>query len=466
MITKVVNKMNKKYWAVLLTLVLSLTMLAGCGASSADKSAESAGSDKTSKAAGDPNANLSATDYDIEKNYYFNDFNDHSLADIPRQGIATYKDPEEVIYEDLTYEEFVDMLNSEGTYIFTLAGSWCHNSRAMTPSLSAMAKKYGINKIYTYDFDLDNKEDGSTFVRVSDESKDPGADYNYMYGEVIERYLTNMDDWIEYPSNTPEAITYTTSGGKRHTIARAQQPIVVVYNKDAEKPILYAFEEPVDRDAKGVYIKETDDEGNPVTDEKGNEVRKYITEEYEADMQKLFDYVKDNKIKFNSYDEEAFMRKAFPSLADAKQINVKPITYRQYAWMLQQPGNAVYMVGGTYNNATQESIASVNSKAVKEGITVYLFDPNVDAKICEKSWGYKNTGDITESESIGFMNDNLISDSLWNMNTDYKPIMPYVYAFNKDATDEDGVSAPIKALTNDAKSIDDVIEAYKTPIEK
>ena len=50
---------------------------------------------------------------------------------------------------------------------------------------------------------------------------------------------------------------------------------------------------------------------------------------------------------------------------DAEKVNIKTVTYRQFAWLLQQDGNAIYMVGGPYDEATQNEIADVNAKAVK-----------------------------------------------------------------------------------------------------
>ena len=61
------------------------------------------------------------------------------------------------------------------------------------------------------------------------------------------------------------------------------------------------------------------------------------------------------------------------------------------------------MVGGPYDEATQNEIADVNAKAVKNDVNVYLWDPYVDGKISEDDWGYKNTGDIMKSDSINFM---------------------------------------------------------------
>lgn len=482
--------MKKKILTGMLAVCMTASLLAGCGNSgSTDGAAESAGD------GGKADAKLSAVDYDMETNYYYDDFNAHSLADEDRQGIATYESEDEVVYKDLTYEEFVDLLQQEGNYMIALAGSWCHNSRAMTPSLSKFAKEYGIDTIYTYDFDLDNNEDGNTFVRMTNGSQNAGVDFNYMYGEVIQRYLTNMDDWIEYPSTTPAAITYTNSKGEDQTISRAQQPIAFIYNKDNKAdnskagadretyPIVYAFEKMVDRDAKGVYVKETDEEGNEITDDDGNAIRKYITDEYEAEMKEMFDFVKDNNIKFSEYSKDDYMRRAYPALKDVKQINVKTVTYRQFSWLLQQDGDALYMIGGSYDKATQDEIAAVNAKAVEANVNVYLFDPYVDGKICEDEWGYTNTGDIMKSDSINFMYTRLTESSLTNLATDEfnpkedstcltytnaagrditVPVLktPYVFAYNNSATDADGISAPITAYSESKDTLDAVFDAY------
>lgn len=488
--------MKRRVLSCLLALSMSAALLAGCGSSSSSSTEES--TKAAAEESGDPNAQLSATDYDYDTAYYYGSFNEMSLNDVPRQGVTTYESEDEVVYKDLTYDELIDLFQKEGNYMIALCGSWCHNSRAMTPALSKFAKEYGIDTIYTYDFDLDDKDDGNTFVRMTNGSENAGVNYNYMYGEVIQRYLTNMDDWIEFPSTSEAAITYTNSKGEDQTIARAQQPIVFIYNKDnttdnsgkdskAEKnPVVYAFEKMVDRDADGIYTKEYDEEGNEVTDKNGDPIKTYITEEYEAEMQKMFDFAKDNNIEFSDYSKEDYVRAAYPALKDADQINVKTVTYRQFAWLLKQDGNAIYMVGGKYDQATQDEIAEVNAKAVENNVNVYLFDPNVDGQICEDDWGYKNTGNIMESESISFMYTNLIENSLTNLSTSefesdpskgltYQndagedvtvPVLtePYVFSYNKTATDEDGVAAPVTAYSENADGLTAVFDAYNSAI--
>ena len=87
-----------------------------------------------------------------------------------------------------------------------LSGSWCHNSRAMSPFINKYAKEYGIDTVYSYDFNINNGDDGSLFVRMSNEKTTPGTKLNYMYGEMVSRYLTNLDDWVEYPSTHATAL--------------------------------------------------------------------------------------------------------------------------------------------------------------------------------------------------------------------------------------------------------------------
>ena len=252
---------------------------------------------------------------------------------------------------------------------------------------------------------------------------------------------------------------------------------------------MYAFEQMVERDKDGLYTKEYDEEGNEVTDKNGDPVKHYCTKKYNAEMKKMFDFINDNNIEFTEYSKEDFVRENYPALKDAEKVNIKTVTYRQFAWLLQQDGNAIYMVGGPYDEATQNEIADVNAKAVKNDVNVYLWDPYVDGKISEDDWGYKNTGDIMKSDSINFMYTTLIENSLTNLTTEefengadgasltYKndageektvPVIkaPFVFSFNKDATDEDGISAPITAYSEKADTLDAVFSAYADGIAK
>lgn len=46
-----------------------------------------------------------------------------------QDGIDTFED-KDIVFQDITYDQLIDILGSEGNYMIQLSGSWCHNSRA------------------------------------------------------------------------------------------------------------------------------------------------------------------------------------------------------------------------------------------------------------------------------------------------------------------------------------------------
>ena len=461
--------MKKKLIPAVLAAALTAGVLSGCGSyQRINIDSETKAQEKEiSKSS---TVQLSSPDYDFEKEYAFGDFNAHSRADMERQGgIDTFED-KEIVFQDISYDQLINLLNQEGNFLIQLSGSWCHNSRALSPSVNKYAKEYGIDTIYSYDFNVDNGDDGSMFVRMSNEKTTPGTKYNYMYGEFVSRYLTNLDDWIAYPKDDDTALSYTNAEGKEVTVGRLQQPIIFLYNKDnkvdnsdsgntsGKCPIVYAFEEMVERDSEGIYVKETDEEGNPVLNEDGSPVRKYITNEYNERLKKLFDFIKTNQIELSHYTKEAYMRDAFNSYGteifqEKEQINVYPVTYRQLEWLLDEEGNALVLMGGPGSEKTRAVIKTINDYAVKNNIRVYMYDPQIDGGITTDKWGYKQTTDICEEDSpIVKMYQNLIDRHLTNltgvkMTEDGYPLIqtPYLFAYNKDAKDADGFIAPVTA---------------------
>lgn len=376
--------MKNKLISAVLVAAMTVSVLSGCGTSQ-EGSTASQNKDQKKETLENVTAQLSSPDFDFEKEYAFGDFNAHSRADMERQGgIDTFED-KEIVFQDISYDQLINLLNQEGNFLIQLSGSWCHNSRALSPSVNKYAKEYGIDTIYSYDFNVDNGDDGSMFVRMSNEKTTLGTKYNYMYGEFVSRYLTNLDDWIAYPKDDDTALSYTNAEGKEVTVGRLQQPIIFLYNKDntvdnsdsgntsGKCPIVYAFEEMVERDAEGLYVKETDEEGNPVLDEDGNPVRKYITDEYNERLKKMFDYIKTNQIELSHYTKEAYMRDAFNSYGKEifkkdEQINVYPVTYRQLEWLLDEDGNAIVLMGGPGSEKTRAVIGKINDYAVKNKI--------------------------------------------------------------------------------------------------
>lgn len=467
--------MNRKIITALLAVSLTAGMMTGCAGG------EKAGEVKEleMQETKDTTAQLSSLDYDFETEYMFGDFNANSRADMNRQdGIDTFEeaDKEKLICQDITYEELMYLLQQEGNHLIQLSGSWCHNSRAMSPTVLEYAKEYGIDTIYMYDFNIDNNQDGQFFVRQSNEKTTKGTPLNYMYGEMVSRYLTNLNDWVEYPKDAPSALTYTNAKGEEITLPRLQQPYMFLYNKDnkvdnsgsgngsKDCPVVYAFEKMVERDSKGIYVNERDDDGNPVLDEEGNPVRKYVDEEFKESMKPFFDYIKDNNIKTSNISKEEFTRDAFNSYGTEifkanEKVNIYPTTYRQLEWLLKEDGNALVMFGGTWDDSTRAVAPIVNDYAVKNNVRVYLCDTRMDNDYTTGKWGYTRSIDYTDGDSlVNRMYTNLIESYFTNITTarttdDGTPKLevPYLMAYNKDALDEDGFTAPVAAyseLTN------------------
>lgn len=473
--------MKIKIVSAVLAVVMTAGIVTGC------QSASSSASDKnyTELENADITAQLSSIDYDFEKEYIHGDFNAHSNNDTDRQGgIDTFEDTD-VVYQDIDYEQFLYLLEQEGNYLIQLSGSWCHNSRAMSPSVNAYAKEYGIDTIYMYDFDLDNNEDGSTFIRMTNGVNTVGAKYNYMYGEVVSRYLTNLNDWVAYPEDADSAISYTNADGKEVTVAKLQEPFLFLYNKDntidnsdsgngsKSCPVVYAFEEMMDRDSDGLYVKEYDDEGNVVNDEDGNPIRNYITDEYNDRLREIFDYIKDNDVKLSHYTKEDYAREAFNSYGtqifkDDEAVNLYSVTYRELEWLLKEDGNALILFGGPWDEGTRAIAPALNDYAVANNVKVYLCDTLVDSNYTIEKWGYTQTTSICDSESpILSMYTNLLAKYFTNLEAgktlkDETPLIqaPYLLAYNKDAVDEDGFIAPVAGYAEFNYRLDEEARYY------
>ncbi len=356
-----------------------------------------------------------------EQEFFYNDYNAKSNADTSRQnGVDTFEN-KDIVFDAVTYEELIYLLQQEGNYLILLGGSWCHNTRAAATYINQFAHQYGITKIYNYDFYLDG-ESSSTHVRVTNPAagttKNAGQEYNHLYGELVSRYLTNLNDWVEYKEGSNSSLTYTNADGVDVNVAKVQVPFLFLYNKDnttrsaydlstktvvsaqAEEgkkyPIVTGFEEMVDRDDQGVYTTtyQKNDDGTYAKDANGKFItsKNYITNEYKARLQRVFDYIKDNNVQLSTYSDADYIRQAYNEksgreiFAKDKQINYEVLNYRQFNWLLQQDGDYIILFAGSWCGNTQAIIDIVNDYAVEHNVTVYTFDTKLDGGYAKKYW--------------------------------------------------------------------------------
>jgi thiol-disulfide isomerase/thioredoxin len=219
---------------------------------------------------------LSSTSYNFDAEYYYDDYNTLSEGS-SLQNYSTTFENKEIVFQAVTWEELVYLFEQEGNYLILFGGSWCPNTRASAPYINDYAKEYGITTIYNFDFRLDG-ENSSSHIRVSDGDSGLAAGYNYLYGELVSRYITNLNDWVEYKEGSNSSLTYTNSDGEEVNVAKVQVPFLFLYNKNNTKhykpvydengkqtgaeedtsatgnyPIVYGFEEMIQKDDQGVY---------------------------------------------------------------------------------------------------------------------------------------------------------------------------------------------------------------------
>lgn len=433
----------KQTVAALLAVILVLGVLAGCGSEAApDTSEDDAAQAEETNAPEETEApeesnedeavetsassvigngvNLSSLDYDFQAEYFYSDYNAKSNEDADRQdGIDTF-DTKDIVFKSLYYDELNYLLQQEGNYLILLGGSWCHNTRAVIRYINEYAKEYGIDTVYNFDFRLDGETSG-THIRESAQTPEYGgektavADWNYLYGELIDNYLTNLNDWVEYKEDSESALTWYDENYEAETVAKVQVPFLFLYNKDntthyvpvydengkqtgveadesasGTYPIVIGFEEMVDRDSNGIY------DG---ADEDGN--RSYITDEYLVRLQNVFDFIRDSGVEISYYSDADYLVDAFvegngrghsPKLYDVftegEQINIEVITYRQMNWLLSQEGSAAIVFGGAWCANTTAAIGPINDYAVANDVKVYLMDFRLDGKFPIDFWDY------------------------------------------------------------------------------
>ena len=464
----------------LLMLGLGLFTLTSCNNQKPeqDPSQEEGGSSQQVEKIG-----LSNDTYNFEKEYFFDDYNTKSLEDEARQGIKTFNNKDDIVFDAITYEELVDIFESEGNYLILFGGSWCHNTRAAAPFITQYTKEYNINTIYNFDFYMDGAT-SNTHIRNTNQSDPsrvtPGVEYNYLYGELVSKYLTNLTDFVEYQTGTPSSLTYTNNENIDVNVAKVQVPFLFLYNKDntvnhseglgtpnsnGKYPIVYGFEEMIDLDDKGVYLYNRN---------VAKADRTYYTDEYKTRLKVIFDFIKNNNITLNAYTDGDYIKTVYNSKSNTEifnandKINIKPITYRQLNWLLNHEGESVILFGGTWCPNTQATIKLTNDYAVKNNVIVYNFDTKLDSGLATKYWNYSTDLHIRDTNnSFVRLYTDLIEKYLTNIITiydvnateSYKSIsytdaegkvvkvkklqVPYLLSYDKDNKDKDGDIAPV-----------------------
>lgn len=388
-----------------------------------------------------------------------------------------YLDDPASVYDSVTFEEAAVIFSQEGRYLFLLGGSWCGNTSPVIGYINEVAKEYGVEAIYNLDFRLDGVN-ADTHIREDETSSRNGARYNYAYGELVSRFLTNLDEYIEYKSDTDSSVTYTDSTGVKHTVGKVQVPFLFIYDKDNldeegnPAPIVAGLELMT---VRSDYVNEDGSENTEAVEDYKSLLRESVFSHIGAEGLTPFtdgDYI---RLIYNEKSGEEIF-------APEEDINLVTLTYHQLKWLLEQEGKHIIFLGGSWCGNTRAVIKLVNDFAVENGVTIYTFDTKLDGAYPKFKWGYTEDLHIRDNNSpfVSLYTD-LVNDYLLNIETEYtiesgnyihytdaagnevianKLQVPFLFTYEKGAEDENGHDTPILAYIEKMYTLNEEADDY------
>lgn len=372
------------------------------------------------------------------------------------------------VYKTATYEDIVNLFESEGTYAVLVGGTWSEKTQADIGFINEVAKEEGVNVPVIYNFDT--KLDGAT-LDIADSSNP----YAYKYVDLVNKYLKNLS---LYDKTDPEHnVSYVNAAGETVSANKIDSPFLFLYNKDH-------------KDAQG--------NSAPVVSylQDGQSWKQFLTagqldpvkvDTYKNSVRQVFKAAsRYNVINESDYIKSAFNRNyAGENNGDLiftpadKNLVLEHVTYHQLKQILASDGNYALLFGGSWCPNTQAIIKYVNEQAIAHNIDkIYFFDTKLDAGLTVAESG-NNTGTSgranphnnnelqirTSNHPYARLYVDLVDTYLTNIKTENnqaaKPSVisyvndlnqtvtgdrlqvPYLFTYNKDNKDATGAPAPI-----------------------
>ncbi len=357
----------------------------------------------------------SALEIDMEKEYIFHNYQYLQKEFSPIYGVNSAAD---VVIQPVYLDELCYVLSSPGTHVVLFGGTWSDKTQNVMDRINYFAKKNNVNTVYTFDFRADGHSEDSNIKEdiTSQESYiGPGkkksvgcANCNYIYGELVTRHLTNLNDWVSGKIGSGDDITYLNLYQDAITVPNLHEPFLFVFNKDNKidysemphhqesefYPILGALELDAFRGADGLLYQ---DISCTLPDP-----------EFDLRLQKvIFDKIGESGIAQYSHSDymfEAYQKnerghafKTEDAFQKGEQINLQPVTLAQFLWMLDQKGTFLFLFAGPWCANSQAGVATVNDYAVANHVRVYVLDTRYDGKHAIDFWKYPRLNEMTDS---------------------------------------------------------------------
>ncbi len=442
----------------------------------------------------------SSMDIQMEQEYLYQAYPYLRKENSPVYGVA---DPKEIVYKQMCFDELCYLLAREGTYLVMFGGPWCRNTNAVIDYVNYYARKYGVDSVYQFDFRIDGESARSSFMeditaqRAFDgptRAAEPidGADFNYLYGEIVSRFLPNLKDWTDYRSEKGGIIHYLDLYEDVRTVPRLQTPFLFLYNKDNQVdhsknagsrvpaegktfPIVYAFEP--------LYFRDETD-GKLYSDSEIHDEHTLVSNFEEQLEEAIFSHIGEPGLSITPYTHADYIREAYrmnqrghtlktqDAFTEDEQINMQMITLPELNWILDQDGTFILMFAGAWCSNSQAGIATVNDYAVANHLRIYVFDFRVDGKYPIDFWKYPRGRGLqirSEYNPLKQLYVDMLEQHFSNVVTSDQskwesPVIqyvdesgkqhvvgrmqePYLITYQRDALDSDGKPAQILAYS-------------------
>ncbi|MCD7819537.1 MAG: hypothetical protein LUH07_10885, partial [Lachnospiraceae bacterium] len=309
----------------------------------------------------------------------------------------------EVVIEPVNFDMLNYLFMRPGTYLILFGGVWSKETQDVIDQVNFYARRYGVERVYLYDFSADGTAEATIkqditaheyYVGPGKKEANPFAVYNYLYGEMVTRHLTNLNSWVCKKIGSGEDITYLNLYHDPVTVPNLTEPFLFLYNKDNTMdnadsgikadtyPVVWAAE-------LGM---------NP-----GN-AEKNIEKELE---EKIFCHIGENGCTITPYSPADYVREAFKkngrghsfktedAFGENEQINLEPVSFQVYYWLLQQKGTFLFLLAGPWCANSQAAVATVNDYAVANQVRVYMTDSRLDSKHAIDFWQYPRRNELT-----------------------------------------------------------------------
>lgn len=370
----------------------------------------------------------SSTVFDMDQEYMYQQYPYLRKENSPIYGAEC---PEEVVIRPVYFDELCYLLSCEGTHLVLFGGPWSAATNSVIDQINFYARKYHVDTVYQFDFradgitpETDIKQDITAQASYQGPDKQepvPGADYNYIYGELITRHLTNLNDWVGRKAGCAGDITYLNLYQDAVTVPNLREPFLFLFNKDNQidhsgavrgggyvntagtYPIVYAAELEAYRDEKdgGLYSDCAIHNESTRIDDFGAQLERAIFQHIGKEGMVLTPYTHADYMRDAfSINERGHSFKTENAFGKEEQINIQMVTLPELRWLLNQKGSFILLFGGAWCACTQSAVATVNDYAVANDVRVYMFDMRLDGKHPIDFWKYPRINELKLSSPM------------------------------------------------------------------